>query len=392
MTIDFSVLQDSVWIADREKKWKLIEEQYSDEYSRKEREEFHRYFMLGETPKNKKYHYTTCLELFPIQSKEGHEYVFKNYAVMDKWEPEVLVEFIRISLLGFRPYLTISERVSQFEWYLGKQYNPNSKFPFLIGDERECRYFNYDVRLLLVCMLQNLNQWLGANYDEDEPYKIEPYLMEFIFSLLKAQPSDWVSHNFKNHIVDSEDHEVSHLQERRIYLGRLVRDLMRKSITAQIDENNKALKQKKLSILADIKNRFNSMRSGEYPQSLIEHWSHIKIRVVSVKISFIVDDKDIEKWVNFLVGWWMFEDRSTLPEETDLDILNNDLKKLFFTIKDQYSTNEKLFFESVIAQEDSKPFDLFFTAYSQQVAKKLQAFFESCPLSDLKINIRQLDI
>lgn len=390
MMFEFESLENPEWIKKREEQWKLIEWRYSDELSRKERESLKWYFIKGNFPEVTSYPigYITLLKLFPFQSKEGHMYVFKNFPAKLEWTSKGLGDFVCQLLLDNSELLTFEERLLQFRWYMGERFSVSVKFPFLIGQETECRNFEYDHRLVLTAMLQNLERWLAVDSSEWEWWdtnNLEHILLDFIFALLKVQYADCASGFFEVAYkkIECDDRDI---QEKRAYLYRLVRGLMRKAFIKNISDNNENCKDKKKSVLESVEGKFNAMSENDFPQALIEHWACIKKRNIVILVDFTVESDFFEKWVEFYVRWSSsFNSHSDLLDrEETLSFLDDGAIKKFELLESFFGSGD-LFFEDIGASFNGDSFKSLFSSSSEEIGNHLESFFASCLINKLQV-------
>jgi hypothetical protein len=395
MTIDFKLLEVPEWIKKREDQWKLIEWRYSDAFNRKERERLRLYFVKGVFPENLSIpiSYATLLKLFPFQSKEGHAYVFKNFYAKLDWTSKGLADFVCQLLLDNSELLTFEERLSQFKWYMGDEFNSSKKFPFLLGQENEFRIFSYDHQFVLINMLQNLERWLKVDsvdwvwYDTNN---LEYCLLDFIFSLVKVYSAGWGLDPIEGANTDNECDD-NYTQDERVCLRYLIRDLMRKSFIKNLNESNEDCKNKKKSVLVSIEKKFNAMSVIDFSWRLIERWTYVKRRSIVVSAVFAVEPGFIEKWVEFIVRWNSSVNLHSvlLEREETISFLGFNATKNFELLEDLFN-QEEFFFEDINASFEGDSYKSLFSASSMEVIEKLKKFLMECPINNVKLEISHI--
>lgn len=386
MKLDFKLLEDIEWIRKREEQWELIAWRYSDELTRKEREALKRYFIKGVFPEIKSYPlgYITLLKLFPFQSKEGHAYVFRNFPVRLDWTRKNLNDFLRHFLLENSELLTFEERLNQFKWYMGGQFDSLVKFPFLIGQETDYRVFDYDTRLFLMAMLKNLDRWLvvdSSDWEWWDTNNLEHCLIDFIFSLLKAQV-DFLSEE------SNEKSHNNHMAGEKKNFFILINSLMNKAFIKNINDSNEDCKNIKILTLKEFENKFNSMSEIEFPKILVEHWGYVKRRNIIVLVSFTMESNLIEQWVEFYVRWHAaLKSYSTILErETTLNFLSHAAIEKFESLESYFSSGD-IFFEDVGASFDGDNYNSIFSASSIEAVNHLEAFLVLCTVNNFQIKL-----
>ena len=115
MTIDLSFTQNPGWIEHRKQLWSKVKVSYSEEYTRKQREQFQTYFMTGTPPKKREdLFYTDYIALFPLQTNEGIEYCYKNYFKPEDWGGKEKNNIVTQILICSREDLTLEQKKNNF--------------------------------------------------------------------------------------------------------------------------------------------------------------------------------------------------------------------------------------------------------------------------------------
>jgi hypothetical protein len=395
MALDFESLKNPEWIAKREEQWKVFEDFYGDEWTKKDRQHYKEYFFTGNL---NKYQIPIlpqdAIRFFPIQNIEGHGYAVNRYSKIE-WTPEKLASFINLVFLSrAETALSIKETVELFTAYVGKEHDPNRLFPFLIGDETAYRAFAYSPERLLYEMLENLTYYfkhVGFGIKESK----SPHLLDFMFSLFRAVNPTL----FKNIFVSSSVEGLSLKIDRSsdyYRMSRYVRDLMCYVFTKHLDRKAHAgcqdLLSEKFRVLSEIEHHFESMATPEYPAELIEHWQHIKSRNILIEISFSVDDEIKKNWRDFLLYWFVvsrMELDSTSMERSDIGLEYNQLSDRFIKMS---LTHGDLFFNSweLDWDTDVKFLTAVFSSKTIEISNELESFFKTLPVENLTFKVTKI--
>lgn len=378
--IDLSFTLNPEWISEREKKWESIKEDYSDGYSRKQREKFHQYFLTGKTLNYKDIYFTQLFELFPLQSLEAHEYIFKNLFNAEKWSNNEIEYFSRDVVLKEHMYED-QEKVVRF--YLGDTYDPNRKLPFLIKDEKEYRALNPDPYYLILHMMRPITYWLNR-WSKDEDHCVGTILLDYIFSLIRTQAEEYVGITIpedpSKDIPWDDRQEIKNIIARRLNFSEFLRAVSVVSILyeAGVDSISKKKGIKAKEIYACLEN----MRSPEYHSELIDHWQWVKRRSFVYKLTFDVGPE----WADlFFSAFYYFRTCKSLEAVTEyfLPVIENldHFKKLI----EKTRLDHDFMVESYVYHDESQHGFIYFSCTSPEIAENIKSIFALCPVKNLNM-------
>ncbi|WP_323816599.1 hypothetical protein [Cellvibrio sp. NN19] len=378
--IDLRFTQNPEWIAERENKWDGIKEDYSDGYSRKQREKFHHYFLTGQLINSKDIYFTQLFELFPLQSLDAHEYIFKSLFNAEKWSNKEIEYFSRDVVLKGNLYED-HEKIIRF--YLGDSYDPNRKIPFLVKDEKENRAFNPDPYNLILHMMRPITYWL-KRWSEDEDYCIGVVLLDYIFSLIKTQTEEYfgrvISDNPSKDIPWDERQEIKKVIARRLNFSEFLRAV---SVTSILhDRNIDSVNEKKGIKAKEIFARLDNMRSPEYCSELIDHWQWVKRRSFIYELTFDVGSDMAD---SFFSAFYYFRTCYSLVTVTEhfLPVIE-DLDH-FKILIEQTRLDHDFMIENYEYHDESQKGRVYFSCVTREIAENIRSIFELCPLSNLEM-------
>lgn len=271
MSVDLSITNNSEWIAKREKLWPIVEDMISEGFTRKQIARYKKYFMTGERPAKNELATTSYVELFPLLTIDGIAYVCKNYLTSD-------IEFhhfrsissafmLRINtLVG----LTNEERFALFNHIFGKSYDPERKFPFLIGDEIEYRPIPLSVVIQFQQIWAIFERWF---LDENDTGLNTSRLIDYWFSLIPyIDPGLFLA---KLPLKIKHGKETKEIQgfDLRIMNSLLRRSVFGSVLTPPKEVLNSSNSAEKIAFLNKIAMRFDAL---EGPAELKEFWELMK--------------------------------------------------------------------------------------------------------------------
>lgn len=395
MALDFESLKNPEWIAKREEQWKVFEDFYGDDWTKKDRQHYKEYFFTGvinkyQIPMGAFY----AILFFPIQTLEGHAYAIKKFSKME-FEPKTLAKLlIDISIGGYPTSLTLQERVDLFTSYVGVEYDPNRKFQYLSKDDEDSSPLNFDPVQMLWCLLYGMNGFVESRFSSS--YATYPHILDFIFSLLKVMNSSLFKYVVTLSSQEVEDIAKIERSSDCYLVSKQVRDLMcyasLKHINRKKHVNCQEVLSEKLNMLSEIEHRFDAMAAPEYPAELIEHWQHIKSRNILIEISFSVDDEVKKIWRRFLYYWFAVSRLEEEPKNIDRAEVSQEYNQASDVFIHRMIADGDLFFNDLSSDWDSDVKYLFATFSSRtiEIANELESFFKTLPVDNLTFKVTKI--
>lgn len=178
---DLSFTQDQQWIEGRSRLWAEVEPGIKEGLSKREVQRWKDYFFTGIVAKSGKYAPGALVEFFPSFSKEGIAYCLKNNMSEKIGDDEYRqVQALFETNIHTVAGLTRGAQLELFKYVFGESYDPERKFPFLIGSESEYRAITLHPNLLFESLCST-NNWLKRKHVL-EP--IWPAVLDYGFSLI----------------------------------------------------------------------------------------------------------------------------------------------------------------------------------------------------------------
>jgi hypothetical protein len=123
LSIVFPEINDPDWIRQREENWQIMldNSDIKSEYRKKDLEKIKRYFFNGEIEPDMPLQdaYIWLFEIFPIQRREGYDYLFLNNDYSQEQVKDItLSALMDLSSSG----LTDEQQLTHWDYHLGKQY------------------------------------------------------------------------------------------------------------------------------------------------------------------------------------------------------------------------------------------------------------------------------
>lgn len=185
MTINLSCTQDPAWIAEREIAWQKIEDNLARGFTKKEFLIRKNYFFDGIKPKTE-----MCpdglLAYFPLCTEEAVRFVLHEYVDATKVGADQYFSLLRAFTLnlGYWPGASAEQKVNLFQMVYGTSYQPNRKFPFLLGDETTHRDIDYDANGQFSAFLRCYSRMPFFKPDDDELCWLDARMVDYFMSLL----------------------------------------------------------------------------------------------------------------------------------------------------------------------------------------------------------------
>lgn len=266
MNIDLSFTQDSQWIAKRKKAWEAIEDQVADELTKKQVEARKKYFFTGTKPKvdMSPGEYTLY---FPDNSYAGLSFVFKEYVDIKRLRSRVFksIQSDFFQNLAHWPGASLEDKIRLFKMVYGDTFDPDRKFPFLIGSEAERRPLSHGVDELFVIITGKYLAISGTALEESFFWKD---LVDFYLSLFEfVEPSIWLP-DFGGKNTDDEYGRFP-IGELRRWLDNLAKNLINPSLEILNSEN--------YEIRKPCINKLKAFFEGaDSPPELVAYWQWAK--------------------------------------------------------------------------------------------------------------------
>lgn len=381
--IDLSIVNNEAWIIERQKKWEKIKDDYSDGYSKKQRERFYSYFITGVPQKVEELYVVDLFNLFPVQTVESHKYICENYYRPDEWTASNIMSFSKGVV--FKEYAGEDlDTVLKFvNIYLGKEYDPDRQFPFLIGDEKEYRQFSPNSYQLLHFLIYPMIEWL-KKFKEDEKYCVGMYIPKYFFSLLKIQPPQYLEYKIPEELSPETEYKIK--KERSDIIGRRsqIRDLMRAVFVRCSVVRAELINEEKKEKAIEFYNIFESMSFPEYPKELIEHWEWIKHRPNIYELTFNLHP-ELAEFMFDVVYHIEYPNPFDAILESFLQLGIDDKLNLEILLK-KLNLDVDYRVENCDSDEQFQNFYLMFSCTDQSVAKNIESLFLICPVSNVKLS------
>ncbi|HLD66727.1 MAG TPA: hypothetical protein VJA19_11825 [Pseudomonas sp.] len=257
------ITQDPQWLEQRTRLWLEKERDVSDGLTRKEVKPIKDFFFTGIATKNSWIKATGMLGSFPVFTVEGLAWCLQAQVEANLSNDEYdSIQNLFAGRLYDVPGLSCEERISIFHYVFGAHYDPNRLFPFLLGNETQCRPMNLHVNLAYSYLI-NVSRWLDG---DDEPYAYMASLMDYFFSLILFVDEK---------IFQLEDAPIKEWLPGRVILASCqsrLRKLMRKCFSYPKGIAVEGEAQRRYS--ADFRERMDNLE--HYPGELKQLWESIK--------------------------------------------------------------------------------------------------------------------
>lgn len=317
LSVDLGFTRDPVWIAERQSVWEKIKPSYSEGFTRKQRDKFHEYFMTGVPPKKRDdFFFGTYVVLFPLQTWEGLAYCFHHFVAPEKWGGEQQQQLFDAVIRSDREDLSATQKKEQFLWFMGEQYDPARRLPFLVGDEKDFRPFYVDPVNVLWHFEFKITDWLALPQPAAN-LCVEADLLDYFFSLFIAQPEGYLAHT----IAAEPDPDADYAERRRI--GRVisscqvVRNFLRTVWAGIVDDPNEKKRSRQMQLIEALVQRFNQVKAPVYPQELVDHWEWIKRKKFHCVTVFEVNQRVVRDFASVIYYFSGYSDRRQLLEALD---------------------------------------------------------------------------
>lgn len=265
-----------------------------------------------------------------------------------------------------------------FAHYLGDSYKPNGSFPFLINQESEHRPFAQDPYRLFRALICRLNDWIHTRNHNDSGI-LSPYLLNYIFSLIKYQPPATLSHYIPPKPSHKEDWELKGNVEIQIIACEQIRELLRLVYTRFHFPAYFSAQNEKFDIVNDLFNRFESMQSQTVPQELVDNWHWVKRRSKMYELTFKIPD-GMEDEIHHIEGDLK---RNSEYIINHLEKINGmDLQKAI-QLHSEYRFDEHYFVEHRRDAKCDSPDLIVFSCTNEAVIDILSEFLVTCGVTNL---------
>jgi hypothetical protein len=174
------ITQDPQWLEQRNKLWLELERDISEGLTRKQIKGIKDFFFTGIVAKNSWLNAVKMLVDFPVFTVEGITWCLQNQVDASLSDDDFQSIQRIFGLLHHVPGLDCEEQVFLFNYVFGERYDPHRLFPFLLGDETQCRPITLHVNLAFD-YLTSVFHWLGG---DDESYAYMAQLIGYFFSLV----------------------------------------------------------------------------------------------------------------------------------------------------------------------------------------------------------------
>lgn len=269
MEFDLTFTKDEQWIAGRKKTWEKIKDDVVEDLTKKQVKSVEKYFFTGIPDRQMKNWPSALLCFFPSCSREAMSFVFFEYTVLKGTRFENL-NFRRIQNcasmnLDSWPDASREDKLNLFKMFFGETYDPNQKFPFLIGDETEYRDYSYTAGGLLHIMLDRFVGWCRT---DEEGILVWPDLVDYMLSIIPyADP--WI---FKKNLSEGEKQSDLGGGDVDGFSAKLEELMQYILIPGELFEDNlyTSLRLEKLQQIGEY------LHNLEGPQELVRHWQWAK--------------------------------------------------------------------------------------------------------------------
>lgn len=184
MTIDLSFTQNPDWIKNRQDAWDKMEDSLAEGRTKKALEARKNYFFYGIPPKIQLYP-VEYMQYFPAPSYEGLKFAIGSYIdaknIEDRQYRSMQLAFSQN--LEHWPGLSSDDRLRLFKLAHGETYDPERKFPFLIGNEETYRDFAYGADGYFSVMTSRFARCFGSD-EVNNLFWLSPEITQYYLSII----------------------------------------------------------------------------------------------------------------------------------------------------------------------------------------------------------------